>query len=303
MQKLVSIIIPTYNRCQEVLDCLESLSGISYGNVEIIVVDNASTDDTVRAVGEKFPNVRVVQLPENRGAVGGRNEGIKHAKGDYLCFVDSDNIVDKNFLTELVNLAESDKKIGFVGPKMYYYKEPNLIWFAGVKINFLTSRTTYVGINEVDRGQYDKVKEIDQIPNVWLVKREVIDKIGGLDPIYVMSYGEADWPVRAHRAGYKIMYCPKSVVYHNIEVPENRKTSENILIRGSEYRIYYLSRNRILFMKRFAPKLNFVVFLLFFNNIFLLLHCLIFIKYKRTDLIKVYLRGYFDGLKEMAKFR
>jgi len=294
MSDLVSIIIPTYNREKEVLACLRSLSSIDYPNFEIIVVDNASEDSTVEIVGNNFPSVRMVTLTENRGAVGGRNAGIKHARGKYFCFVDSDNYFEKNFLAELVKLAESDEKIGFVGPKMRYYKEPKKIWFAGVKINFLTSRTTFIGLNEIDCGQYDTIRETAQIPNVFLVKREVVDEIGIMDETYVMSYGESDWPVRARLAGYKIMFCPSAVVYHDIGVTGG--TSDNIMLRGSAFRTYYFARNRAIFMKKFASPLNYFLFLLIFNNLFFLAYALTFTRHRKWDSLGSHFRGYCDGI-------
>jgi len=301
MEKLVSIIITTHNRCDQLIACLDSLTRMSYKNVEIIVVDNNSKDNTVSEISQRFPYVKVIQLKENKGAVLGRNTGMQHARGDYFCFIDSDIIVDEDLLTELVNLSESDESIGFVGPKIYYYRDPKRIWCAGVRINLLTSKTTYRGINEIDQGRYDQVRETDQIPSVWLVKREVVDKIGQMDPMYVMSYGESDWPMRAQRAGYRVMMCPSAVAYHDIEVPRN--TWRNIMVRGTPYRTYYFARNRTIFMKKFTTKLQYLVFLLIFNSIFLLMYTGVYLKYRRSDLLKSYIKGYIDGLRIARRAR
>jgi GT2 family glycosyltransferase len=295
VQKLVSIIIPTYNRREQVISCIRSIENVSYDNKEVIIVDNNSNDGTVEVVRKMFPKVKICELNFNAGAVGGRNEGVRLAKGEYLCFVDSDNIVDSDFLTELVKHAESDRSIGFIGPKMYYRRDPDRIWCAGVKINFWTSRTRYIGINEIDKGQFEDLSETDQIPNVWMVKREVINDIGKMDEIYVMSYGETDWPLRARRAGYRIIYCPSSIVYHDIDVPKN--TGQNIMVRGNSFRIYYIARNRTIFMKKHASTIQFLLYLVFFNNLFLIAYIGVYIRYKRKDLIGVHLKGYLDGLR------
>lgn len=292
--KLVSIIIPTFNRRHSLVRCLNSLQKISYHNTEIIVVDNGSTDDSVAILKKKFPKVTIVKLPENLGAVGSRNAGIKLARGDYLLFVDDDNIVSKNFLNQLVNLAKSDPYIGFVGPKMYYWQDKKRIWYAGVKINLLTSRTQYLGINQIDHGQLDQVRPTDQIPNVWLVKRPVLKKVGPLDDNYVMSYGESDWPMRAKRAGFKVLFCPTAVVYHDITPPKNLK--ENILLRATPYRAYFFARNRILFMRRFASSVNFIIFLFLFNNLFALYYLFTYLKGGKHQLIYWHLRGMVDGI-------
>lgn len=293
-KKLVSIIIPTRNRKKELIRCLNSLKKVSYVYTETIVIDNASTDGTIRAVRKQFPKTKIIKLSKNKGAVGGRNAGIRIAKGDYLLFIDDDNVVTKPFLDKLMGLAESDPAIGFVGPKMYYYQDKKRIWFAGVKFDLLTSRTHYIGINQIDHGQFDEVREIDQIPNVWLTMRQVINKIGGLDENYVMSYGESDWPMRAKRAGFKVVFCPESVIYHDITPPKNLK--ENILLRATPYRAYYFARNRILFMRRFATKLNFLIFLFLFNNLFTIYYLYSYLKGQKYGLCFWHLRGMVDGL-------
>lgn len=296
----VSIIVPTYNGRKKIGRCLRSLQNINYQKYEIIAVDDCSEDGTPDYINKYFSRIKLILLSKNSGVAHARNEGMKKASGKYYCFVDDDNTVDPNFLMELVQTAESDRTIGFVGPKMLFYNNPKKIMFAGSKINLLTSRTRYLGINETDRGQYDQAKETDHIPNVWLVKRHVIDMIGVIDERYITHYEESDWALRAKVAGFKIVYCPKSVVYHDVPIPNN--TSENImLIRGNSSRQYYYSRNRIIFMKKFAPRLNYYAFLLFFNNIFLLIHLIIFIKSRRFDVVSSYLSGFFGGLKQSIK--
>ncbi|MDY6864657.1 MAG: glycosyltransferase family 2 protein [Halobacteriota archaeon] len=297
MKKLVSIIIPTYNRKEEIVECLNSVYNLNYANFEVIVVDNGSEDGTIDVLKNNYPSAKLIELKENLGAVGGRNIGIKIAKGDYLLFVDSDNLIDANALKELVNFAETDEMIGFIGPKMYYYSDSNRIWYAGVKISLLTSKTRYIGINEIDRGQYDQIREVEHIPNVWLVKREVIKKIGGLDPVYVMTYGEADWPMRAKKEGFKIMFCPKAKVWHKIPLPKDQKGLRARIGFDNSFRVYYIARNRTLFMKRFAPRINFVVYVLFLMHFFIMYYLIVLIRFGRFDLIIPLMKGSVDGVK------
>lgn len=297
--KLVSIIIPTYNRKKDVLTCLDSLLSISYDNYEIIIVDNASEDNTIAAIKERFVNVKnlkVIEAGENLGASGGRNEGIKHARGEYLCFVDSDNIVDNNFLAELVKLAEADEKIGFVGPKMYYLNDPKRIWCAGATINLLTSKTRYIGKDKIDHGQYDRFRKVEHIPNVWLVKRPVINKIGLMDTTYGICYEESDWAMRAQRAGYSVIFCPTAIVYHNIPLRTKNSGLRGLVGFDNQYTIFRLARNRAIFMKKFANKFSLIIFLLIFNNLFLVLYCAIFVSYGKVDLLNSYVKGYWEGL-------
>ena len=301
MNRLVSIIIPTYNRKDEILDCLVSIYKLSYSNFEVIVIDNGSTDKTSDAIKTYYPSVKLIEFAENLGAVSARNIGIENAKGEYLLFVDSDNILDTNVLKELVCLAETDEKIGFIGPKMFFYSDPERIWYAGAKINLLTSKTTYIGMNEIDYGQYDQVKEVEHIPNVWMVKRGVINKIGGLDPIYIMTYGESDWAMRAIKSGFKVILCPKAKVWHNYPLPKDQSGLRATIGFDNPYRIYYVAKNRTIFMKRFSSILNFYIFILIFNNLFLIVYFFYFLRYRKYILIKNYLKGYIDGLKLIKK--
>jgi GT2 family glycosyltransferase len=294
-----SVIIPVYNRKNEVIRCIDSILKSTYKYLEFVIVDNASTDGTLDLLNKYYhdnKNFKIIGLPKNTGAVGGRNEGIKYAKGKFLVFVDSDNVVDKNCIKELVNTAKSDERIGFVGPKMYYYKDKKRVWYAGAKINLTTSKTSYIGINQIDTGQFDRIKKVEHIPNLWLVKKEVIDKIGGLDQRYVMTYGESDWPMRAKQAGFKIIFCPRAITYHDIPSPSKSKSIRARLGFDTKYRIYYMARNRTLFMRRFSKPLNFIVYLLIFMPMINLVYLLNLLRFKKYHLITSLFKGIIDGI-------
>jgi len=306
INKFVSIIIPTFNREKTVINCINSLLNIDFEDFEIIIIDDASKDDTEIRIKECFSGnkkIRYFRLNNNCGVAVARNEGIKHANGDWLCFVDSDNIVDKHFLEELLNLAYSDEKIGFVGPKMCYLNDPKRIWYAGAEINLLTSKTHYIGVNEIDKGQHDQIREVGHIPNVSLIKRDVIKDIGLFDFTYFTTYEESDLAMRAKRSGYKVIFCPTAVVYHDIKSPMHSRELRSLIGFDTQFRAYYAARNRPLFMKKFADKLNFVLFLLIFNNLFLLYYCSFFLFYGKVDLLKAYIKGYLSGIKEIKMLR
>jgi GT2 family glycosyltransferase len=302
-RKLVSVIIPTYNRKKQVLACIGSIMDSDYPSFEVIVVDNASGDGTAEAVEKAFPSVKVARLGHNAGAVAGRNEGIRHAKGEHLCFVDSDNLLRRDFLRQLVSAAERDPRAGFVGPKMYFRSDPGRIWYAGVEIDRRTSRTRYRGLNEIDTGRYDSEEEVHHIPNAWLVKREVIDAIGGMDPGYVMTYGEAEWAERARLAGFKVVFCPSAVAYHDVPLPGEKKGLRARIGFDSPYRVYYAARNRALYMRQFAKRSDYLAFILIYNNLFLLWYCGLLAAYGRFDLLKAYIRGYLSGVLNGRAFR
>jgi len=296
-KKLVSVVIVTRNRKKELSACLDSIFKMNYPRLEVIVVDNGSTDKTVEALKRNFPKVKLVLSKKNLGLNKAKNLGQKQALGDYILFLDSDTIVDKSFLTELVELAESNPQVGIVCPKMYYFDQKDVIWYAGAKVNLLTSQTKNIGCNKKDCGQFDSVKETFFAPTAYLATRKVVEKLDGHEEGFFMTYGDTDYGFRARRAGFKVMFCPSAKLWHRLGQEENVKS-----IRALGYnlplRAYYFARNRVVFMKRHAPKLNFWIFLLFFFPLMT-----IYITYKiiifggAREFLKPHLTGSLDGLK------
>lgn len=243
----VSIVILNWNQRDMTLACLRSLKKISYPNYEIILVDNGSTDDSVSAVRKEFPEIEIIENGRNLGVAGGRNVGIEYVqkKGtDYLLFLDNDTIVDKDFITEMVNAGEADRKIGILTGKIYFYSEPEKIWCAGGSLSLFRRHICAVGYDEVDRGQYDDLKEVDHVAGCCLMaKKKVIDEIGILDQNFIEYFTEdTDWCLRARKRGYKIMYVPRAKLWHRVV----KKTSV------SERYWYLQGRNMMWLMRKHA---------------------------------------------------
>ncbi len=219
---LVYIIVLTWNGKKDTLECLSSLKGIVYPNYRVLVVDNASVDGTAEQVRTQFPDVELIVNKDNFRFAGGNNVGIEYAlskNADYILLLNNDTTVDKTFIDELVTTAQSDIQIGMVGPKMYYYTDPNRIWYAGGKIEWWKGWISHKGVREIDNGQFDQTTETDFVSGCCiLVKREVVEKVGMLDPAYYIYGEDVDWCVRASRAGYKLMYEPKAKIWHKLSV-------------------------------------------------------------------------------------
>ena len=254
MQKEVYIIVLNWNGKDDTLECLKSLEKINYSNYRIIVVDNGSEDDSVSEIRRRFSNVKIIENKKNLGFSGGNNVGIKYAIDNgahYVLLINNDTTVEKDFLNELVEIGESDEKIGVLGSKIYFYSEPNRIWFAGGKVSWLKNKGTHIGLDQIDSGQYDKIKEMDYLTGCCLlIKREVIEKIGVLSEDYFLYYEDTDFSLRAKNADYKIVYVPKSKIYHKI----SRSTKP-----GSSNYVYYHSRNGLTMAKRTGSLLNKIV--------------------------------------------
>jgi len=218
---LCSMVVVNYNSKAFLKNCLDSLSKQTYPNCEIIVVDNASTDDSLKIV-ENYPKIKLIKSKTNLGFAGGNNVGIRKSRGKYVVIVDSDVVADENWINELVKVAETDKKIGVVGGKVYHLlhgkKKSNILQYAGGNLHkFLNFYlfTTKTGYNKKDLGQYEKIKETDFVYGcAFLVKRSVINEVGLMDEKYFMYGEEIDWHYRIKEMGYKIVYVPGSKIWH-----------------------------------------------------------------------------------------
>jgi len=197
---LVSVVIPTHNRKLKLVRCLSSVLSSSYPNIEVVVVDDCSTDGTIAEVEESFPDVKIIANAKRSLAAHSRNMGLAEARGELVFFVDDDNIIHTNAITELVKAVTSDPTIGVAGPVMYYAGSGKRIWCAGVRRSYLTSKTKFVGRNEVDVQQFKTPLESDDFPNAFMVQRSVFNKIGLFNETeFPMAYDEADFGRRRKR--------------------------------------------------------------------------------------------------------
>jgi len=219
-QPAVFVILVNWNRKDDTLECLHSLANVTYPRMHIVLVDNASTDDSVANVKQEFPSVDLIRNRSNLRFAGGNNVGIAHALGkgaDYVLLLNNDTVVDPDFLTRLVNTAEQAPTNGMVGGKIYYYGDRNRIWYAGGRIEWWKGWISHIGLREEDRGQHDKSAQVDYITGCCLlVKRLVIETVGMLDERFFMYGEDVDWCLRAQRVGFHLLYEPGAKVWHKL---------------------------------------------------------------------------------------
>lgn len=236
----VSVIIPTWNLKKDCLECIDSVLKQKFPKelLEVIVVDNGSTDGSSVEIKKRYPSVRVLELTKNYGYAGGINRGVKKASGRYILILNNDTICDSDMLKNLVEAISRGPRIGAVGPKVYFFDRPKVIEKVWGKIDSSTLELTNVGRGEKDIGQYNKPREVEALVFVGLlVRREVFGAIGKLDERYFMLYEDVDFFLRVKAAGYKMVYVPKAVIWH--------KGSSSIKkIKGDLP--YYLIRNQLL---------------------------------------------------------
>ena len=218
---LVSVVIPHYAGTEILSECLTSLNNCSYPNLEIIVVDNASPDDSVYFIKSNFQNVILIQSEYNRGFAGGCNFGIQHARGKYLLILNNDTIHDPDWIDPLVKMMESNPKISSVQPKIKNYDNRDYFDYAGAcggfmdKYCFPFARGRIFSTVEKDEGQYDESIQIFWASGTaFLTRKNVFDKVGGFDEILFAHMEEIDYHWKSQMLGNEIWVEPASVIYH-----------------------------------------------------------------------------------------
>lgn len=241
----VAIVVLNWNGRDDTLACLASLGQLDYPVYEVIVVDNGSSDDSAAAIRAAYPQVTLIETGDNLGYVGGNNVGLEHARtigADYALLLNNDTEVAPDFLRLLVEAAEADPTIGIMGPTIYYFDRPGVIWSAGGAIDWGWGDTRMIGVDKVDQGQFGlSPRPVDFVSGcAMLIKMSSIDQMGLLDPRFFAYYEETEWCVRVARAGFKIVHVPQAKIWHKIS-PTAREASPQVH--------YYMTRNRLLFLK------------------------------------------------------
>ena len=244
MDITLSLITVNFNGLTDTCALIDSIPSSNIP-LEVIVVDNGSSNNEAATLSQRYPSVKVVRSERNLGFAGGNNLGIKAAKGKYLFLINNDTVFDRNgdpFLP-LIDRLESDKTIGMVCPKIRFTWDKSPIQFAGyTPLSPITLRNHAIGFGEEDTGQHNTPHPTPYAHGAaMLLKREVIEKAGLMPECYFLYYEELDWSLCITRAGYDIWYEPAATIFHK----ESRSTGQD-----SPLKAYYISRNRLLFAKR-----------------------------------------------------
>jgi GT2 family glycosyltransferase len=216
---LVYIVTVTWNGKADTLQCLESLSRLTYPNYRLLVVDNGSQDDTAEVVREQFPTVELLVNASNLGFSGGYNAGLRLALdcgAAWVLLINNDTTVASNMLSELMAQSELPG-VAMLAPKIYAADEPNRIWSVGGNRSFWTYEMVQTGDGQIDRGQWETPLERDYLAGcALLLKRSLLTEVGLFDadtfnPIY---YEDSDLCVRARQAGQRLWLVPSAHIWH-----------------------------------------------------------------------------------------
>lgn len=265
----VAIVTADFNDHKDTFDFLQSSKNLDTKGFETLwlIVDNGS-DVSVRETVEKFPGVVWMQTGKNLGFAGGFNRGMKYAKewgADYVLIINNDTLFpEKNLLKKLVKVLEDNPKSGIVSPKILFakgyefqerYEKSDLghvLWYAGGQFDWNNVRSVHRGIDEVDRGQFDRVEKTKFISGACvLIKREVLEKVGYFEDKLFAYYEDSDWVERIKKAGYEQWYDGSTFIYH--------KVSQTSGV-GSSWSDYLITRNRLWFGLKYAsPRTKFAL--------------------------------------------
>ncbi len=213
MENLTDIVIVNFNTLSVLRECLYSLRAHTPQPHRIVVVDNGSTDGSSQWLQElRWPNLQVIANTENLGYAKACNQGIRDGNGPYVLLLNSDVQMQPGWLEPLLTCMEEDPKIAVVGPKLV--DRSGHITGAGIVGSYANHWPR--GLLESDApGKYNEVEDcISVCGAAYLIRREVIDQLGLLDENYFFYFEETDYSFRVHLAGYRVVYCPRSRLYH-----------------------------------------------------------------------------------------
>ena len=202
----VSIIIVNYNGKELLQKCLDSLLKVNYNNFEIILVDNNSTDGSVEFITKNYPSLIIIKLDSNKGFAEPNNVAAKISKGKYLLFLNNDTVVTPNFISEMVKVMETDKKIAVC--QSLLLKPDGSVDSSGDFIDHL-------GVVYNSKTEIDEIREVSSARGAsMLVRSDIFEKLDGFDQKFFVTFEDVDLCWRSWILGYRVLIIPTSIVYH-----------------------------------------------------------------------------------------
>jgi len=284
---LVTVVTLNWNSTKVTCEFLSSIKEQNtYTNLEVIVVDNASREDPSQLFLSVLPSAKVIRNEENVGFSAGNNVGIKAALGQYLFIVNNDTEFTPGLIEALLEVFYQNDDAGIVCPKFHYYFNKGTIEYAGYKrVNIFTGRNGMIGIGQKDEGQFDFLKKTNYAHGgAMMVCKKAIEKVGLLPEEFFLYYEELDWSVRFKKKGYSIYFQPSALIYHK----ESMTTGKT-----SPLKTFYLTRNRILFMKRNIPFPGLCIFYLYFVLFSIPKNSLEYLLKRKIEHLKSFWKGFF----------
>lgn len=296
MSTILSIIINTRDRKEMLLALLKSIYSCNLPFLyEIIIVDDCSVDDYTQKIKEKCPQVKFIRNKSRLFLIKSRNKGWHNAEGEFIFFIDDDNeIKDQNFFIKALKLFKEDSQIGVLGCITYYFDNPKYVLAGPNEFNMYTGKTSFAYINQEDNGEISGKIKVHNTPNAFFSKLEYLKKVNGFSDEIVQTYSEADYCEKLKKIGFGIYQHGDLKVYHKSEMINYKKMSTRTM-GGSPERIYYLMRNKFLFIKKYGSFAEKVIFTLFFSHLYNVYYLFNLLRVRQFEMAKMSLWGIFDG--------
>jgi GT2 family glycosyltransferase len=247
----VAIVILNWNGRKYLEQFLPSVLQSDYSNLEVVIADNGSTDDSIAYIKKHFLSVRLIQFQQNFGFAKGYNEALKQIRADYFVLLNSDVEATTNWIRPVIQLMEADSSIGVCQPKILTYSDRSMFEYAGAAGGWLDylgypfARGRIFDICEEDTGQYNKAAPIFWASGAAMfVRAKLYAELNGLDEFFFAHQEEIDFCWRVQLAGYTVFSCPSSVVYH---------VGGGTLPKGNATKVFLNFRNNLVMLAKNLP--------------------------------------------------
>lgn len=247
----ICVILVNYNGFDDTVECIKSIRKSDYANYKIILVDNGSADKD-KIIHDKYINevADVVISDDNLGFSGGNNLGIEYAKKKYdpefYLLLNNDTVINSDTISKLRQAFNFEENIGIITGKIYYYSNPKTIWAAGGKFNFDTGIADQPELGKIDDGSLEGTYEVSFATGcTMLIPKEVIEKVGYLEENYFLYAEDTDYCCRVMKAGFKIIYTGKAIIYHKVSASTGGQ---------SDMQQYYMFRNNCYIIKKYCRR-------------------------------------------------
>ncbi|MFN0174494.1 MAG: glycosyltransferase family 2 protein [Saprospiraceae bacterium] len=300
---MVSIITVNYNETATTCALLDSIKRQGYSNVEVLVVDNASRENPASIFQARYPEVKFIRSEQNLGFAGGNNLALPLAQGEYLFFVNNDAELAPGCIGQLLQHFESEPNTGIVSPLICYFPQVEadgknpipIIQYGGMTpVSPFTGRNRTLGEREPDLGQYVKPKQTAYAHGAaMMVPRKVLEQVGPMCEGFFLYYEELDWCERIRRSGFEVWVEPQARVWHKESLTLNKMGTT---------KTYYLTRNRILFMRRNFRGWRLQVFFTFLFFVTLPKNSILYLLKAEFENLNAFWKGVFSGIKSSSNF-
>lgn len=270
---LISIVILNYNGKGFLEDCLGSVLESDYGNFEVILVDNNSSDDSLSSAFERFgqdKRLKVIKNKENLLFTGGNNAGIREARGEYIVILNNDTVVDRNWL-KVIAISMQDESIGAAQPGIFIYNtSPLQVDYIGASIDKF-GYALGIGREEVYKGQFDNISDVFYAGGTAMIlRRKVLGEVGLFDEKFGMHWEDTDLSWRIRLKGYRIVVIPKAIVWHKgSRTMDKFAKKENVAWYIRKNRMSGLIKNySVISLIKYLPVLIIIYILVFIKELF-----------------------------------